>query len=207
MEATNSGWTGLPLVDFEISTQFSNASLYPLSRRVGAGEFLPICGSGAGSSLVALSRSAAPFRLTSRGMFHGLLWMAQTVLAALIVYNLVVALAGWRHPAPAPLGTRKHRFRIAIAAHNEEAVIANLVGDLKNLSYQPELFTISVLADRSTDQTAAIARSAGAEVLERAEGPDGKGAVLRWFLEVQPLSAGESLVVVDADNRVPADFL
>jgi cellulose synthase/poly-beta-1,6-N-acetylglucosamine synthase-like glycosyltransferase len=86
-------------------------------------------------------------------------------------------------------------------------VIASVVGDLRSLSYRPDLFTVSVLADRCTDQTAAKARAAGADVWERAEGSDGKGAVLRWFLETQPLAAEEALVVVDADNRVPTDFL
>jgi cellulose synthase/poly-beta-1,6-N-acetylglucosamine synthase-like glycosyltransferase len=140
-------------------------------------------------------------------MLRGLLWAVQILLAALIVYNLTVALAGWRAPTNAAPGLRQRRFRIAIPAHNEEAVIASLVGDLKNLSYRPDLFTISVVADRCTDQTAAQARAAGADVWERTEGPDGKGAVLRWFLEVQPMAAGEALVVIDADNRVPADFL
>jgi cellulose synthase/poly-beta-1,6-N-acetylglucosamine synthase-like glycosyltransferase len=140
-------------------------------------------------------------------MLRGLLWAVQILLAALIVYNLAVALAGWRAPTNAAPGPRQRRFRIAIPAHNEEAVIASLVGDLKNLSYRPDLFTISVVADRCTDQTAAQARAAGANVWERTEGPDGKGAVLRWFLEAQPLAAEEALVVIDADNRVPADFL
>ncbi len=147
------------------------------------------------------------YRLTSYLMLRGLLWLAQIVLAALILYNLAVALAGWRHPALAVPGPRERRFRIAIPAHNEEAVIASLVGDLKNLSYRPDLFTISVLADRCTDQTSAKARAAGAEVFERAEGPDGKGAVLQWFLDTRPLASGEALVVVDADNRVPVNFL
>ena len=140
-------------------------------------------------------------------MLRGLLWAAQILLAALIIYNLAVALAGWPNPPQAAPGARDRRFRIAIPAHNEEAVIATLVGDLKHLSYRPAFYTISVLADRSTDQTAAKARAAGAEVFERAEGPDGKGAVLRWFLEAHPLALEEVLVVVDADNRVPADFL
>ena len=148
-----------------------------------------------------------PYRLTSKHMLRGLLWLAQILLAALIVYNLAVALAGWREPTRAAPGPRQRRFRIAIPAHNEDSVIASLVGDLKNLSYRPDLFTISVLADRCSDQTAAKARAAGAEVMERAEGPEGKGAVLRWFLEARPLVADEALVVVDADNRVPADLL
>ena len=148
-----------------------------------------------------------PYRLTSYHMLRGLLWLAQIVLAALIVYNLAVALAGWRDPAKAAPGPRQRRFRIAIPAHNEEAVIAGVVGDLKNLSYRPDLFTIAVIADRCTDQTADKARAAGAEVVERVEGPDGKGAVLRWFTDTRPMATDEALVVVDADNRVPVDFL
>ena len=148
-----------------------------------------------------------PYRLTSYHMLRGLLWLAQIVLAALIVYNLAVALAGWRDPAKAAPGPRQRRFRIAIPAHNEEAVIAGVVGDLKNLSYRPDLFTIVVIADRCTDQTADKARAAGAEVFERVEGPDGKGAVLRWFTDTRPMATDEALVVVDADNRVPVDFL
>ena len=140
-------------------------------------------------------------------MLRGLLWVAQILLVILIVYNLAVALAGWQNPARADPGPRQRRFRIAIPAHNEEMVIANVIGDLKNLSYRPDLFTISVLADRCTDRTAAQARAAGADVWERAEGPDGKGAVLRWFLEAHPMAAEEALVVIDADNRVPPDFL
>jgi cellulose synthase/poly-beta-1,6-N-acetylglucosamine synthase-like glycosyltransferase len=148
-----------------------------------------------------------PYRLTSYHMLRGLLWLAQILLAALIVYNLAVALAGWPDPTKAAPGPRQRRFRIAIPAHNEEAVIATVVGDLKNLSYRPDLFTIAVLADRCTDQTADKARAAGAEVLERTEGPDGKGAVLGWFTDARPMAADEALVVVDADNRLPVDFL
>ena len=140
-------------------------------------------------------------------MVRGLLRLAQVLLAALTGYNLIVSLAGWRNPRPARPGSRSQRFRIAIPAHNEERVVGRLVKDLKNQSYQPELFTISVLADRCTDQTEARARAAGAEVLERADGPDGKGAALRWFLDAHPLGHGEALVVIDADNRVPANLL
>src|SRR5688500_9580428 len=120
-------------------------------------------------------------------MLRGLLWSAQFLLAALIAYNLAVSSAGWRDPIPAVPGSRARRFRIAIPAHNEEAVIGAVVADLKQLAYRPDLVTITVLADRCTDQTAAKARAAGADVLERAEGPDGKGALLRWSLEARPL--------------------
>ena len=154
-----------------------------------------------------LAGGPVPYRLTSGGMLRGLLWSAQVLLTALVAYNLAVASAGWRDPLIAVPGPRARRFRIVIPAHNEEAVIGSVVEDLKNLSYRPDLFTILVLADRCTDQTAAKAGAAGAEVLERVDGPDGKGALLRWSLEARPLGLDEALVVVDADNRVPADLL
>ena len=140
-------------------------------------------------------------------MLRGLLWLPQIVVAALVVYNLGVALAGWMDPRIAAAGPRDRRFRIMVPAHNEEAVIGSVVGDLKSLSYRPDLFTILVVADRCADQTAAKARAAGAAVIERAEGPDGKGPLLRWALEEQPLGPDEALVVIDADNRVPPNLL
>ena len=140
-------------------------------------------------------------------MLRGLLRLAQVLLATLIGYNLLVSLAGWRNPNPAVPGSRTRRFRIVIPAHNEEGVVARLVDDLNGQSYGRELFSISVIADRCSDLTAARARAAGAEVLERADGPDGKGAALKWLLDARPLLPEESLVVIDADNRVPANLL
>lgn len=140
-------------------------------------------------------------------MVRGLLRFAQIVLAALIGYNLIVSLAGWRQPTPATPGSRTRRFRVAIPAHNEERVIGGILDDLKSQTYPPGLFTISVLADRCTDHTAATALAKGVTVLERSGGPDGKGAVLRWFLEGHGLAPDESLLVIDADNRVPHNLL
>ena len=140
-------------------------------------------------------------------MLRGLLRLAQILLAALIGYNLLISLAGWRNPHPSVPGSRSRRFRIAIPAHNEEGVIARLVEDLNEQAYRRELFTISVVADRCSDLTAPRARAAGAEVFERSDGPDGKGAALRWLLDARPLLRDESLVVIDADNRVPPNLL
>jgi cellulose synthase/poly-beta-1,6-N-acetylglucosamine synthase-like glycosyltransferase len=140
-------------------------------------------------------------------MLRALLLVAETVTVALIIYNLVIAIAGWSQPLPAPEGGRKQRFRVVVPAHNEELVIGSLVEDLRGFTYPPELFTIWVLADRCTDKTAAKARAAVAEVVERNEGPDGKGAALRWLLDRNPLADDETMVVIDADNRVPSNLL
>lgn len=140
-------------------------------------------------------------------MLRVLLWVAQALLAGLILYNLATALAGWGQPTPVPPGNRRQRFRIVVPAHDEEAVIGALVGDLRRLAYPADLFMVWVVADRCTDRTADKAIAAGAEVMERHSGEDGKGVVLRWFLGQRPLEPEEALLVIDADNRVPAHTL
>ena len=69
-----------------------------------------------------------------------------------------------------------------IPAHNEEAVVANLVESLKHQDYPKELYDIYVIADNCTDKTAEVARKAGAIVYERFdETKKTKGFALNWF--------------------------
>ncbi|MEX2322732.1 MAG: glycosyltransferase family 2 protein [Acidimicrobiia bacterium] len=128
-------------------------------------------------------------------------------LLALVAYNAITALPGWPTPQRAPRSSRRQRFRVVVAAHDEAAVIGTLLDDLARLDYDAALLTVWVLADRCTDDTATIARSRGARVSERQTGPSGKGAVLREHLETHPLDEDEALVVIDADNRIPTDLL
>lgn len=140
-------------------------------------------------------------------MLRGALRTAETLLAALAGYNLVVAGFGWRDPVPAPVGARTRRFRIVIPAHDEEAVVGALLDDLALSGHDPALVSVWVLADRCTDGTEGVARSRGVPVAARSAGPDGKGAALAWFLREHPLADDEALVVLDADNRVPPTLL
>ncbi len=131
---------------------------------------------------------------------------AQVALIALIAYNLVTAMWGWANPRPAAAGSRARRFRIVVPAHDEEAVIGSVLDDIARLDYPADLIAAWVLADRCTDGTAAVA-AGRARVDERTQGPDGKGALLRWHLDRYPLDDGEALVVADADNRLPPELL
>jgi len=99
------------------------------------------------------------------------------------------------------------RLRVVIPAHNEAGVIGELVSDLRRQDYPASSYQIWVLADRCGDRTSQAAENAGAHVMERREGPEGKGALLHWYLAAQPLRDDEALVVLDADNRVGPGFL
>lgn len=110
--------------------------------------------------------------------------------------------------APPSTGSARQRpVRVVIPAHDEERVVGALVGDLLGQDYPSEAYTVWVLADRCEDDTAEVAGRAGARVVERSRGPDGKGQLLRWHLEEYPLAPNEALVVLDADNRVEGDLL
>lgn len=126
-------------------------------------------------------------------------------------YLLAMALASIR-PARAldwenrPAATR---FAIAIPAHNEDTVIASTVQRLLALNYPPEHFTVHIVADHCSDQTAMLARQAGAVVHERNLGPrSGKGAALTWLFErILQDPDVDAVIIFDADTRVDADFL
>ena len=81
------------------------------------------------------------------------------------------------------LEDKENRFMTIIPAHNEAAVVGNLVESLKKQNYSKELYDIYVIADNCTDNTAEVARKAGAIVFERFdESKKTKGFALQWFL-------------------------
>lgn len=138
-------------------------------------------------------------------MLRVLAAIAQGAILVLATYNAVTSLWGWRTPAAIAAGDRRRRLRVVIPAHNEEAVIARLLGDLEQDGYENR--AVWVLADRCTDATAAVSVDHGASVAERVDGASGKGAALGWYLEQHPLDDDEALVIFDADNRIPAGTL
>jgi cellulose synthase/poly-beta-1,6-N-acetylglucosamine synthase-like glycosyltransferase len=136
--------------------------------------------------------------------------LALVLVGLAILYWLVMAAAAIRAPARPNLAGRRPatRFAIAIPAHDEETVIAATVGRLLRLRYPASLFRVHVVADHCSDQTAALARQAGAVVHERNEGPrKGKGAALAWLFERILADPYDAVVVFDSDTQVDADFL
>ncbi len=140
-------------------------------------------------------------------MFTILLFVVAIPLLIRSAYMLGVSAWAWTVPLPAVRGSRLQRFVVVVPAHNEERVIARLVGDLDAQDYPKDQYSIWVIADRCEDGTAKIAAEAGANVVERSGEAEGKGAVLAWFVHEHSLETDDALVVLDADNRVPSDLL
>ena len=92
---------------------------------------------------------------------------------------------------------------LLVPAHNEEAVIASTLATLV-----PQLGKndrILVVADNCTDDTAAIVRAAGVEVIERNDSENrGKGYALDFGVKHLKKDSPEILIVVDADCQAEA---
>ena len=127
------------------------------------------------------------------------------------LYQLLVSLCSLIKLKDKPLKENKnHRFMAIIPAHNEEAVVANLIESLKNQNYDKSLYDIYVIADNCTDKTAQVARDAGAIVYERFdENKKTKGYALDWFLQqkIKENAPYDALFVFDADNIVDKEFI
>lgn len=126
------------------------------------------------------------------------------------VYNLGISLCSLIKFKDKPLKVVKnHKFMAILPAHNEEAVIGNLIDSLMNQDYDKNLLDIYVIADNCTDNTAKIAREHGAIVLERFdEAHKTKGYALNWFLQqkIKENADYDAFFVFDADNIVDRNF-
>ncbi len=143
------------------------------------------------------------------------LYILQQALSGIItifwIYNIAISVCALIKFKEKPLLTNKqHKFMAIIPAHNEEKVVKNLIESLKEQNYPKELLDIYVIADNCTDNTANIAKNAGAIVYERND-PEHKtkGYAMQWFLnKMQEQNAEyDALCVFDADNVVDKEFM
>lgn len=127
------------------------------------------------------------------------------------IYQIAISLCSLVKLKEKPLKVNKeHRFMAIIPAHNEQEVIGNLIESLKNQDYNKELYDIYVIADNCTDNTARVAKNAGAIVYERYnETEKTKGYALDWFLQqkIKEDAPYDAICVFDADNIVDKNFI
>lgn len=126
------------------------------------------------------------------------------------LYQVMVSVCSLVKLKDKPLKIKKdHKFMAIIPAHNEESVVANLVESLKKQEYPKELIDIYVIADNCTDNTAQVAKEAGAIVYERFDSTrKTKGYALQWFLKqkIEENADYDAFFIFDADNIVDKNF-
>lgn len=126
-------------------------------------------------------------------------------------YQLFYVFVVLTRKAPKAEAKKNHKFAVMIAARNESAVISDLIGSIKMQNYPQELIDIYVIADNCTDDTAAIARNAGATVFTRFNSEQvGKGYALDYGLKSIwkefPGKGYEAYFVFDADNVLDVNY-
>jgi hypothetical protein len=118
-----------------------------------------------------------------------------------LLLRALVAVRSSRGPVTAPVELPV--VSLIVAAHDEEAVIERKVADALALDYPREKLELIVASDGSSDRTADLARSAGADlVLELPRG--GKVTALNAAVE---RSRGEVLAFSDANSFWEPDSL
>ena len=134
----------------------------------------------------------------------------QISVFALAMYYFILAFFGLRKKEEKKNYNSNKRFAMLVAAHNEEVVIGNLVESLKKQEYPKEMYDIFVIADNCTDNTAKVAREAGAQVYERFNKDErGKGYALEWmFAKIFKMKKKYDVIAVfDADNLVSPNWI
>jgi len=126
-----------------------------------------------------------------------------------LVYQLILTFFGFtRKTKDYQDHNPQSRFLVLVPAHNEEAVIGDIIENLQHMDYPEELYDFYIIADNCTDRTAEVARNLGAKVIEtRKDGPNaptGKPIALKKALE--RLGDYEKqydlLMIFDADNLI-----
>jgi cellulose synthase/poly-beta-1,6-N-acetylglucosamine synthase-like glycosyltransferase len=135
---------------------------------------------------------------------------AATVAVPSAYLSLITVLGLLPRRRPVRSGPPTTRFAILVPAHDEAAGIGPTLQAFAMLDYPAELFSVHVVADNCTDDTAEVVRRAGWSAHDRTA-PDepGKGPALNWLFDrlVTQDVPFDAIVVVDADTTVDRDFL
>jgi len=141
------------------------------------------------------------------GALPALLWIGLAGSAGASGYLAALALAALRHPPPGRRRAGFTRFAVIIPAHNEQVMLPQTLRSLAAQTYPADRYSVHVIADNCSDQTAALARKLGATTHERVDPANpGKGQAIAWLL-AQLISKPDAFVFIDADSTIDPHFL
>ena len=138
-------------------------------------------------------------------------WIIGIVFFLCYAYQFLYIPVVWFR-RPGPHGQPKvNDFAVMICARNEQAVIGDLIASLRSQTYDADHIHVFVLADNCTDDTALIARVAGAAVYERSNKAQvGKGYALSALMDHlrRDYPQGfDGYFVFYADNILSPDYI
>lgn len=141
-------------------------------------------------------------------IFNFCVFITFTICYTYQLYYVLVVLS--RKPKQL-VAKKNHRYAVVVSARNESAVIGDLIHSIKVQNYPTELIDVFVIADNCTDNTADVAREAGATVFPRFNSEQvGKGYALDYGFNVilsQYADRGyEAYFVFDADNVLDVNY-
>lgn len=124
------------------------------------------------------------------------------------LYLLVLGLAGLLPSRKRALddSVPTKRITVLIPAHNERMMIAQTVAGALEQDYPKDHYQVMVIADNCSDETADLARGAGARVLERSSNP-GKGQALHEAMGILLEEDWDGILIVDADTVMHPQLL
>ena len=137
------------------------------------------------------------------------------LFAILYLYQMVYMVIAFKAKRTREVETKNshlNKFGVIIAARNEEVVIGQLINSINAQNYPKELIDIFVVADNCTDQTALVAKNAGAIVNERFNTEQvGKGYALDFMLKFIDKEFShktyDGFLVLDADNLLDRNYI
>lgn len=125
------------------------------------------------------------------------------------LYHAAILLVGsLKKLPPIPHAKPVKRLAAVIPARNEAQVVGRLVESLWKQNYPRALMDVFVVPNNCTDDSEAVAKAAGAQILTCSGEIHCKGDVLRLAFEklLKDERHFDAFVIVDADNVVDAGF-
>ena len=136
------------------------------------------------------------------------LWILVGLLAipvAVLCLEILLGVLGPSLSMPLP-GPSRRRIAALVPAHNESSGVVPTLEDIKAQLRPGD--RLLVVADNCSDDTAAVSRSLGAEVVDRHDSERiGKGYALDYGLRHLDGDPPDIVVVIDADCRVEEDAI
>ncbi|HEY8443582.1 MAG TPA: glycosyltransferase family 2 protein [Clostridia bacterium] len=148
-------------------------------------------------------------------LFNIIIYISAAIFGLIALIGLPQVLymfIGLLKPKTYPKAKNNYKYACIICARNERNVIAQLIESIIKQDYPSELVDVFVVADNCTDDTAAVAREAGAIVYERFDSTKrGKCYALQYIFDIIHEKYADKnykgYFFFDADNLLARNYI